>query len=84
MSAIDIILAILDILSGIVLVVLFLAQEGNDRGMGIVSGASTTDSYYSKTKGRSLEERLKFWTKVTAVFFAAVSIMLYLAVTKGF
>ena len=84
MSALDIILAILDILTGVILVVLFLAQEGNDRGMGIVSGATTTDSYYSKTKGRSLEERLKLWTKIIAIAFAIVSVLLYLAVTKGF
>ena len=83
MSALDIVLAVLDIVSGIGMIVLFLVQEGNDRGMGVVSGATTTDSYYSKTKGRSLEERLKFFTKVCAIFFAVVSILLYLSVTKG-
>ena len=85
MSAIEIILAILDILSGIIMIGLFLVQEGNDRGMGVVSGATNTmDSYYSKTKGRSLEERLKFATKVTAIFLAVVSVLLYLSITKGF
>ncbi|MCQ2504864.1 MAG: preprotein translocase subunit SecG [Saccharofermentans sp.] len=85
MSAIEIILAIVDILSGIVMIGLFLVQEGNDRGMGVVSGATNTmDSYYSKTKGRSLEERLKFATKVTAIVFACVSVLLYLSITKGF
>lgn len=85
MSAIEIILAILDILSGIIMIGLFLVQEGNDRGMGVVSGATNTmDSYYSKTKGRSLEERLKFATKITAIVFACVSVLLYLSITKGF
>lgn len=85
MSATEIILAILDILSGIIMIGLFLVQEGNDRGMGVVSGATNTmDSYYSKTKGRSLEERLKFATKITAIIFACVSVLLYLAITKGF
>ncbi|MBQ4270364.1 MAG: preprotein translocase subunit SecG [Clostridiales bacterium] len=83
MSALDIVLAVIDILSGITMVVLFLIQEGNDRGMGVVSGNTTTDSYYSKTKGRSLEERLKFATKVCAIIFAATSIILYLSITKG-
>ncbi len=74
----------MDILSGIIMVGLFLVQEGNDRGMGVVSGATNTmDSYYSKTKGRSLEERLKFATKVTAIVFAIVSVCLYLAITKS-
>jgi len=82
MSALSIILSIIDILLGIIMVVLFLVQEGNDRGMGVVSGA-TTDSYYSKTKGRTLEERLKQATKITAILFAVVSVILYLAITKG-
>lgn len=84
MSVIDIILAILDIIAALAMVILFLVQEGNDRGMGVVSGASSNDSYYSKNSGRSLEERLKTATKFTAVFFAVVSVLLYLAVTKGF
>ena len=43
MSALDIVLAVLDIVSGIGMIVLFLVQEGNDRGMGVVSGATTTE-----------------------------------------
>lgn len=83
MTALTIVLSILDILSGIIMVGLFLVQEGNDRGMGVVSGATNTmDSYYSKTKGRSLEERLKFATMITAIIFAVVSVVLYLSITK--
>ncbi|MBR3532403.1 MAG: preprotein translocase subunit SecG [Clostridiales bacterium] len=83
MSAIDIILSIIDILLGVSMVVLFLVQEGNDKGMGAISGA-TTDSYYSRAKGQTLEERLKQMTKIVAVAFAVVSVVLYIAVTKGF
>ncbi len=83
MSALDIILSILDIILGITMVVLFLAQEGNDQGMGAITGASN-DSYYSKSKGQTLEERLKQATKFVAILFAIVSIVLYFAVTKGF
>lgn len=82
MSALDIIFAILVILSGVSMVILFLVQEGNDKGMGVVGGASS-DSFYSKAKGRTLEERLKQATKVTAVLFAAFSVILYILVTKG-
>lgn len=83
MSVIDVILAIVDIIAAVAMVVLFLVQEGNDNGMGVVAGGSS-DSYYSKNSGRSLEERLKFATKVTAIIFAVTSILLFLAVTKGF
>ena len=83
MSALDVVLSIFDILLGVIMVVLFLVQEGNDQGMGAISGASS-DSYYSKAKGQTLEERLKQATKVVAILFAVMSIILYLAVTKGF
>ena len=83
MSALDVVLSIFDILLGVIMVILFLVQEGNDQGMGAISGASS-DSYYSKAKGRTLVERLKQATKVVAILFAVMSIVLYLAVTKGF
>ena len=83
MSALDVVLSIFDILLGIIMIILFLFQEGNDQGMGAISGASS-DSYYSKAKGQTLEERLKQATKVVAILFAVMSIVLYLAVTKGF
>lgn len=83
MSGLDIFLSIVDILLGVSMVILFLVQEGNDQGMGAISGASS-DSYYSKAKGQTLEERLKQATKLVAILFAIVSVILYLAVTKGF
>lgn len=82
MSALQIILTIIDIIAAVGIVVLFLVQEGNDRGMGVVAGSSG-DSYYSKSKGRSLEEQLKRWTSICAIVFAVVSIVLYLAVARG-
>ncbi len=83
MSALDIILSVLDIILGISMVILFLVQEGNDQGMGAITGSSN-DSYYSKSKGQTLEERLKQATKLVAILFAVVSVVLYFCVTKGF
>jgi preprotein translocase subunit SecG len=82
MSGIAVLFAIIDIVSALAMIILFLVQEGNDRGMGVVAGAST-DSYYSKAKGRSLEERLKFYTKVAVIIFSASSILLYLAIAHA-
>lgn len=82
LSGLIIILSVIDAVLAIAIVVLFLVQEGNDRGMGIVAGASS-DSYFSKAKGRSLEERLKRWTAICAILFAIVSIVLYLAINRG-
>lgn len=82
MSALDVILSILDIVLGLTMVILFLVQEGNDQGIGVVAGGSS-DSYYSKAKGRTLEEQLKTWTVICCVLFAAVSIVLYLSIVKA-
>ena len=82
MSALQIILSVVDIIAAVAIVILFLVQEGNDRGMGVVAGSSS-DSYYSKSKGRSLEEQLKTWTLISAVVFSVVSVLLYLAIARG-
>lgn len=83
MSILEIVLSVLDILFGIAMITLFLVQEGNDNGMGVIGGTSS-DSYYSKTKGRSLEERLKRYTMLVAVCFAVTSVLLYIAISRGF
>ena len=84
MSVVNIILSAIDALLALVIIVLFLVQEGNDRGMGVVGGASaTTDSYYSKIKGRSREEQLKRWTVICSVLFAIISVFLYLSLARN-
>ena len=60
-----------------------LFREGNDKGMGAFSGA-TTDSYYSRATGQTLERLKRMIAKIVAVAFAVVSVVLYIAVTKGF
>ena len=82
MSALDVVLSIFDILLGVIMVVLFLVQEGNDQGIGVVAGGSS-DSYYNKAKGRTLEEQLKTWTVICCVLFAIVSVVLYLSMVKA-
>ena len=49
MTVLNIVLSVIDIVLAIAIIVLFLVQEGNDRGMGVVAGGSS-DSYYSKAK----------------------------------
>lgn len=82
MTTLNIVLSILDIIFAIAIIVLFLVQEGNDKGIGVVAGGSS-DSYYSKAKGRTLEERLKTWTVICCVIFAIISVVLYLSIAKA-
>ncbi|MBR6488616.1 MAG: preprotein translocase subunit SecG, partial [Clostridiales bacterium] len=55
---------------------------GNDQGMGVVAGGSS-ESYYGKAKGRTLDEQLKRWTVICSILFAIVSVILYLSVARG-
>ena len=82
MTGLKIALAIVDIILAIAIIILFLVQEGNDQGMGVVAGGST-ESYYGKAKGRTLDEQLKRWTVICAILFAIVSVVLYLAIAKA-
>ncbi len=59
----------------IALTLIVLMQEGKNAGLsGAISGA--TDSYWGKNKGRSMEGKLVVLTRVLAVAFIVISILL--------
>lgn len=78
MGVLRIILTILFILICIALVVLVLMQEGKSAGLGAISGAAET--YWGKNKGRSMEGQLVKITKLLAVFFILLAVILNLNV----
>ncbi len=78
MGALRIILTILFILICIALVVLVLMQEGKSAGLGAISGAAET--YWGKNKGRSMEGQLVKITKILAVSFILLAVILNLNV----
>ena len=78
MGALRIVLTIFFILICLALVVLVLMQEGRSAGLGSISGAA--ESYWGKNKGRSMEGRLVKITKILAVLFVLVSVILNLNV----
>lgn len=76
MGALRIILTILFIVVCIALTVLVLMQEGKSAGLGAISGAAET--YWGKNKGRSMEGLLVRLTKICAVLFIVLAIVLNL------
>ncbi|MEZ3425973.1 MAG: preprotein translocase subunit SecG [Lachnospiraceae bacterium] len=78
MGALKIILTILFIIVCIALVVLVLMQEGKSAGLGDISGAAET--YWGKNKGRSMEGQLVKITKILAVSFILLAVILNLNV----
>lgn len=74
MGALRIVLTIVFILVSVVLATIVLMQEGKSAGLGVISGAA--DTYWGKNKGRSLEGKLEKITKILAVAFMLMAIIL--------
>ena len=81
MDGLTIIIAIVDLLVCIALVLLVIFQEGNTKGLGAISGGAET--FFGKTKGRSIDSLLKKLTSVSAGVFAVLTIILYLLTGRG-
>ena len=74
MSVIRIILTVLFIIDCIGLTVLVLMQEGKSAGLGTIGGAA--ESYWGKNKGRSMEGLLVKITRVMAILFIVLAVVL--------
>ena len=73
------ILLLLYILVCCVLTVIVLMQEGKQAGLtGAISGAAET--YWGKNKGRSMEGGLELATRILAVVFVVLSLILNLKI----
>ncbi len=69
------IVTVIYILVCIALTLIVLMQEGKNAGLsGAISG--TTDTYWGKNKGRSMEGKLVVLTRILAVAFMVISILL--------
>ena len=80
MTALQYILAILVIIVSIIITALVMLQESKQQGLsGAIGGAAET--FFGKNKGRTMEAKLSFFTKIFgAIFFvlALVSALLFL------
>ena len=76
MEALRLIINIIFIIVCIGLTVLVLMQEGRQAGLGAISGIA--ESYWGKNKGRSMEGMLVKITRVLAVLFIFLAIILNL------
>ena len=78
MEALRIVINIIFILVCVALTVLVLMQEDKSAGLGSISGAAET--YWGRNKGRSMEGMLVKITKILAVFFMLLAVVLNLNV----
>lgn len=78
MEVLRVVINIIFILVCVALTVLVLMQEGKSAGLGSISGAAET--YWGRNKGRSMEGMLVKITKILAVFFMLLAVVLNLNV----
>ena len=78
MEILKIILTILFAIDCIVLTTIVLLQEGKSNGLGTLGGASET--YWGQNKGRSMEGALVKATRIAAVLFVLLAVVLNLGV----
>ena len=74
MSIWGIVLGVLLAIVSVAIIVVIILQEGNQQGIGAVTGVA--DSYFSKNKSRSIDAFLSRWTKVFAAIFVIFVIAL--------
>ena len=76
MSALNIVLTILQVLSGLALTVIVLMQSGKSAGLsGSISGGA--DTFLSQGKAKTLDAKLARWTKWFALAFVLLTLVLH-------
>lgn len=75
MGVIRIILTVIFVLVCIALTIVVLMQEGKSNGLGAIAGSN---SFWEQNKGRSAEGKIVLLTKVLAVAFIVLALVLNL------
>ncbi len=75
MSALKIVFGILLAIDCVALIVIVLMQQGKGQGLGALAGGNG-DSYWERNKNRSAEGNLKKITRILAIIFFALAILM--------
>ena len=75
-DVVNLIFIILMTISAITSIILVLLQPGNSDGMDALGGSSET--FYGKNKGRSIESKLKLWTYICLGVLAVLSVLFFI------
>jgi len=78
MSALEIVFGIVLIIFSIAIVAVVLFQEGNQKGLGAISGGA--DNFIGKSKARGLDAMLERMTRFVAIGFFLLTIAVNIVV----
>ena len=67
-------LTILMVIAAIIMIVTVLMQDSDSDGMGALSGGRET--FFGKSKNNTLEGKLALYTKISAIVFVALAILI--------
>lgn len=71
----SIVVNVLMVIAAVALIISVLLQSSEDDGLGALSGA-TSETFFSKNKMSSLEGKLAMITKVSAVVFVVLALLM--------
>ena len=71
-----IVLVVLMLLCAIAAIILVLFQPGNSQGIDALGGSSET--FFGKNKGRSMESKMKKWTIIVLVILAVLALVFFI------
>ena len=74
--AVNYTLIILMAIAALAAVILVMLQPGNSQGIDALGG--TSETFYGKNKGRSIESKLKMWTIISLAVLAVLAIVFFI------
>ena len=75
MAVIRTILTLLFLIDCVALIIIVLMQQGKAQGLGALAG-EISETYWGRNKGRSAEGNLKKATRVMAIVFIVLAVVL--------
>lgn len=74
--------AIVLVIAALFMIVTVLLQSSDDNGMGSIMGQSS-NSFMAKAKNKTIEGKLELGTKIAAVIFVVVALIMCLPGIRG-
>ena len=74
--AVNYTLVVLMAVSALAAVILVMLQPGNSQGIDALGG--TSETFYGKNKGRSIESKLKMWTIISLAVLAVIGVIFFI------
>lgn len=81
MGTLQSILSYVQMAMAVVVVALIMVQEGNEGGLGAISGGS--DSFFSRNEGATRKVKMRKATGWLSLLFVALTVALYVMVSTG-